>query len=80
MNFCALRSPSFKVIWIIQLKNSFLLENLRPPKCTRDTADKNCDVKRKEEFFSKKKIYHGMLSNFMENKDLKLNESHLLLL
>ena len=42
MIFCALRSPSFKVIWIIQLKNSFLLENLRPPKCTRDVADKNC--------------------------------------
>ena len=47
MNFCALRSPSFKVIWIIQLKNSFLLENLR--------------------------------HQFYENKDLKLNESHLLL-
>ena len=41
MIFCALRSPSFKVIWIIQLKNSFLLENLRPLKCTKDVADKN---------------------------------------
>ena len=80
MNFCAFRSPNFKVIWIIQLKNSFLLENLRPPKCTRDTADKNCDVKRKEEFFSKKKNIPWHVEQFYENKDLKLNESHLLLL